>query len=118
MRQNNSPKDISWIDDLNGLAEGLKALGHSSRLEILYQLAMRDRCCGADICDCLPLAQSTISQHLDILRKTGLIDWQQQGNRSIYTLNPERLAELGEALISLADGQACSKKTKSDILKS
>ena len=84
------------------LADALKALGHPSRLEIMRQLALRNRCCGGDFCDCLPLAQSTISQHLDMLKSVGLVDWQQEGTRSIYTLNRARLAELARSLEGMA----------------
>lgn len=85
------------------IANALKALAHPSRLEIMRQLAMRDRCCGGDFCGCLPLAQSTISQHLEMLKSVGLVDWQQEGTRSIYTLNRARLAELARLLEGLAE---------------
>lgn len=89
------------------LADALKALGHPSRLEILRQLARRERCCGGDFCTCLPLAQSTISQHLDLLKSVGLVNWHQEGTRSIYTLNRARLMELGMALTDLAGNGDC-----------
>jgi DNA-binding transcriptional ArsR family regulator len=89
------------------LAEVLKALGHPSRLEIIRQLALRERCCGGDFCDCLPLAQSTISQHLDILKQARLVHWQQQGTRSVYSLNREVFISLGKSLERLACADTC-----------
>jgi len=89
--------------DPGKLADALKALGHPSRIEIIRQLAIRDRCCSGDICNCLPLAQSTISQHIDLLKSVGLVDWQQQGNRSMYTLNREKLSELATRISALAE---------------
>jgi DNA-binding transcriptional ArsR family regulator len=87
---------------LDDLAEVMKALGHPSRVEIIRQLAIRDRCCSGDICGCMPLAQSTISQHIDMLKSVGLVDWKPQGNRSMYTLNRRRLAQVAEQIAAIA----------------
>lgn len=89
--------------DANSIAEAMKALGHPSRIEIIRQLAIRDRCCSGDICNCMPLAQSTVSQHIDLLKSVGLVDWQQQGNRSMYTLNRQKLTHLATLISELAD---------------
>jgi ArsR family transcriptional regulator len=94
--------EMKKTETQDSLADGLKALGHPARLEIVRQLVMRDRCCGGDFCECLSLAQSTISQHLELLKQTGIVERQQQGTRSIYTLNRPRLAMLSRALKELA----------------
>ena len=83
-------------------SEGLKALGHPVRLEIVRQLAARDRCCAGDFCSCLPLAQSTISQHLEMLLAAGIVNRRPEGTKSIFTLNRTRLNELVSALQQLA----------------
>lgn len=108
------------LDDENDLADALRALAHPSRLGIIKQLVLRDRCCGGDFCNCLPLSQSTISQHLDQLKQAGIVDWQQQGTRSIYTLNKERLLSLSNDLKALAQSERCltssnGKKHKSNL---
>lgn len=95
------------LDNDQALAYALKALGHPSRLSIIKQLVERDRCCGGDFCDCLPLSQSTISQHLDLLKQAGIVEWHQQGTRSIYTLNKQRLVSLSEDLLALAQCGHC-----------
>ncbi len=87
------------------LANALKALGHPARLEIIRQLAARERCCGGDFCKTLPLAQSTISQHLEMLRAVGLVDWRAEGTRSIYSLNKSRLATVCEQLAIVSASQ-------------
>lgn len=89
-------------DQAKVLAARLKALSHPVRVEIIRQLAMRDHCCGGDFCACLPLAQSTISQHLEMLRNAGIVEWRQQGTRSLYTLNREALDELAGQVRGLA----------------
>jgi ArsR family transcriptional regulator len=75
-------------------AERLKALGHPVRLAIVRALAERRCCCCADVCSGLPLAQSTVSQHLKVLKEAGLIIFRRDGVRSSYVLNPDALAAL------------------------
>ena len=75
-------------------AERLKALGHPVRLAIVRALAERSCCCCADVCSGLPLAQSTVSQHLKVLKDAGLISFRRDGVRSAYVLNPAAFAAL------------------------
>jgi ArsR family transcriptional regulator len=74
-------------------AERLKALGHPVRLAIVRALAERT-CCCADVCSRLPLAQSTVSQHLKVLKEAGLISFRRDGVRSSYVLNAAAFAAL------------------------
>lgn len=83
-------------DDL--LALRLRALGHPARLAILRALARADRCHCGEIVRGLPLAQSTVSQHLKILKEAGLIDGTVEGPRSCYCLDREALAGTLSAL--------------------
>lgn len=76
------------------LARLAKALGHPARVAILRLLLARGECiCGA-ICDQLPLAQSTISQHLKTMKDAGLIQGEVDGPRICYCVNPAGLARL------------------------
>ena len=88
------------------MAEGFKALSHPSRLEIIRKLSGQDHCCAGDFCCCMPIAQSTVSQHLEMLKSAGIIEWKAQGTKSIYTLNRTRLNELVSALQQLAADDA------------
>ena len=63
------------MSDDETAAERLKALGHPVRLAIVRALAERSRCCCADVCSGLPLAQSTVSQHLKVLKEAGLVSF-------------------------------------------
>ena len=76
----------------------LKALGHPVRLAIVRELARRSCCCCGDVCGELPLAQSTVSQHLKVLREAGLISFRREGVRSSYVLNREAFAALRSEL--------------------
>lgn len=96
------PKRTSQVDD--EAAERLKALGHPVRLAIVRALAERSACCCADVCSRLPLAQSTVSQHLKVLKDAGLISFRRDGVRSSYVLNPTAFTALRadiEALVAL-----------------
>lgn len=74
-------------------AEFAKALGHPARIAILEILARRDTCICGDITDQLPLAQSTVSQHLKALKSAGIIKGEIDGVRTCYCLDEENLAE-------------------------
>ncbi len=77
------------------LAELLKALSHPARVAILRELAKRDTCICGEIVEVLPLAQSTVSQHLKELINVGLIKGTVDGLKSCYCLNPEKMELLG-----------------------
>jgi ArsR family transcriptional regulator len=70
-----------------------KALAHPVRLQIVSKLRQIDRCVCGQIVNSLPLAQSTVSQHLKILRQSGLIRGEVEGLTTCYCLNAETLAE-------------------------
>ena len=69
------------------LAEFAKALAHPARIAILKVLAQRNECICGEIVEVLPLAQSTVSQHLKELKNAGLINGTVDGPRSCYCIN-------------------------------
>lgn len=83
-----------------------KALGHPARIAILRLLAARNTCFCGDITEILPLAQSTVSQHLKALKSAGLIKGTIEGTRTSYCLNPDGIKELKHLLSSLSDDLA------------
>lgn len=89
---NGSISSSSHEDTL--LAGFAKALGHPVRVRIVRFLLERDRCMCGQICDELPLAQSTVSQHLKVLKEAGLITGDIDGPRVCYSPNPEAIAQL------------------------
>ena len=76
------------------LARLAKALGHPARVKILRVLLERDDCMAGAISDELPLAQSTVSQHLKVLREAGLIHGEVDGTRICYCADPARVERL------------------------
>ena len=71
-----------------------KAIGHPARIQILRLLARRDTCVCGDIVEELPLAQSTVSQHLKVLKEAGLIRGEVDGPRVCYCIEPRALRRL------------------------
>ena len=70
-----------------------KALAHPVRIHIVAHLKQLNRCVCGQIVDSLPLAQSTVSQHLKILKESGLVRGVVEGPRTCYCLDPEIVAE-------------------------
>jgi ArsR family transcriptional regulator len=88
------------------LAALAKALGHPARVRILRLLLARDACVCGEIVAELPLAQATVSQHLKILRDSGLVQGEVDGPRVCYCVDRSRLGALG-ALV----GELCAAST-------
>jgi ArsR family transcriptional regulator len=75
------------------------AIAHPARVQIVRLLIGRESCVCGEIVDCLPLAQSTVSQHLKILKESGLIQGKVDGPKVCYCINPEQLERL-KALVA------------------
>lgn len=73
------------------LADIAKALSHPARIQILKILTEMNACMCGDIVDLLPLAQSTVSQHLKELKRVGLIKGDIDGPKVCYCVNPDNL---------------------------
>jgi ArsR family transcriptional regulator, arsenate/arsenite/antimonite-responsive transcriptional repressor len=84
------------------LARLAKALGHPARIRMLRLLAGQTRCFYGSLADEFPLAASTVSQHLRILRDAGLVQGEVDGPRTCYCINRERLARATALLQDLA----------------
>ncbi len=78
-----------------------KALGHPARVQIMRLLVRRDACICGDIVDELPLAQSTVSQHLKVLKDAGLIRGDIDGPRVCYCVEPRTMRRLKALVGSL-----------------
>ena len=95
------PPETAVPPDDGTLATMAKALGHPARIAILRHLARRDTCVTGDLVHQLPLAQSTISEHLRILREAGLIQGEIDGPRTRYCLDQTGLATLHAGIDTL-----------------
>jgi ArsR family transcriptional regulator len=101
------PEDVADVRPVEGpgadveLAGLAKALGHPARVQILRLLVRRQACVCGDIVDLLPLAQSTVSQHLKVLKDAGLIRGEISGPRTCYCIEPRALRRLKALIGSL-----------------
>jgi ArsR family transcriptional regulator len=87
-----------------------KALAHPARIRILRLLQATPGCIGGDIVGAVGLAQSTVSEHLRILKAAGVITGEIDGPRVCYALNPMAFAPLAELIMGLTpppDGACC-----------
>jgi ArsR family transcriptional regulator len=81
----NKKEEFSVKDQ--SLAAFAKAISHPARIAILTVLARKNECICGEIVEILPLAQSTVSQHLKELKNAGLINGSVDGPRSCYCIN-------------------------------
>ena len=87
-----------------------KALAHPARIRILRLLQATPGCIGGDIVGAVGLAQSTVSEHLRILKSAGVITGEIDGPRVCYALNPAALTPLADLIMGLTpppDGACC-----------
>lgn len=82
-------------------AELMKALGHPARIAIIELLAERETCICGDITEELPLAQSTVSQHLKALKIAGIIKGEVDGVRVCYCLDEGGIREIADLFTPL-----------------
>jgi predicted transcriptional regulator len=80
-----------FAENLDHLALICKALAHPARIRILKHLLQTNRCICNEIVRILPLAQSTVSQHLKSLKQAGLIQGETDGPATCYCVNKDVL---------------------------
>jgi ArsR family transcriptional regulator len=83
------------------IADLAKAMAHPARLRILQLLARTSGCIGGDIVEAVGLAQSTVSEHLRILKAAGVITGEIDGPRVCYALDPAALTALTDFIATL-----------------
>lgn len=79
--------------DVDDLAHMCKALSHPARVQLLRHLIEYGGCYFGSLADVLPLAPSTISKHVSILKDAGLIEGSADVQRVCYCVNQERLQQ-------------------------
>jgi DNA-binding transcriptional ArsR family regulator len=92
------------MDFAMSLAHSLKALADEKRLKILGMLLGSDLCVGA-LAKHLSISKPAVSQHLRILRKTGLVRGEKRGYWTHYMVDRRALVQIAEALIELSTKQ-------------
>ena len=98
-------KTTVFTDQQQQLARLAKALAHPARVAIIELLASRTTCISGDIAAELPLARTTVTQHLQELKAAGLIRGEVDGLTVCYCLDTKVLAQ-AQALFGALFAQA------------
>ncbi len=78
----------------NELAQAAKVLAHPARIAILEYISKQDSCICTDLVDEIGLAQPTISQHLNEIKKIGLLKGTFEGKNLCYCIDQEMWSQL------------------------
>jgi len=76
--------------DYREIAEYMRALSHPTRIAMVVDLLDGKKCVG-NLEELVKAPQPNISQHLSLLKLTGVVDWQQEGRRRCYFLKDPKL---------------------------
>jgi ArsR family transcriptional regulator, arsenate/arsenite/antimonite-responsive transcriptional repressor len=85
----------------------LRALGNPARFRIVRILAARNACVCGDLVEDLPLAQSTVSEHLKVLKDAGIVQGTIEGPNTCYCLDPVALRFLLGVFEALGQVHCC-----------
>jgi DNA-binding transcriptional ArsR family regulator len=111
-------KHLDFDTETNAIAEICKALGHPTRMQIMTLLWKKNnRTCG-EIVALIPLAQSTISKHLLELKKANLLNVKNEGKKTIYSIEVDKIQILKKYLTNYLSNRAISYEKESTALKS
>ncbi|MDY6800816.1 MAG: metalloregulator ArsR/SmtB family transcription factor [Bacteroidota bacterium] len=94
MRKMTHKKSSLFEEDLQRIAELSRVMSHPARLAILRYLAQCKTCISGDISKEIPLSRTTVSQHLQELKKVGLIKGQIEGLKVNYCLCEDCIKDL------------------------
>ena len=87
--------------DVAADANRLKALGHPVRLGIAIALARTPETCACDFADVIEVSQPTVSEHLRVLRKAGIVTTKRRGTQICYSLDPSAVRQIRSMLSAL-----------------
>ena len=96
-----TPVTVPTDTDPRELADLAWAIAHPARVSIVRLLIRRQTCVCGEIVGELPLAQSTVSQHLKILKESGLVQGEVDGPKVCYCINRQKLAQLKSLVAEL-----------------
>ena len=101
-----------FTSEQNALADLAKALGHPARIAIIQYLLQAKKCINSELVIELGLAQAAVSQHLQELKKTGIICGNISGNSLCYCIDTDNWNKISESFQSFFDKYPTTKKTK------
>jgi DNA-binding transcriptional ArsR family regulator len=81
-------------------ADFCKAMGNTARLQMLHVLRERPLTVS-EICQATNLPQGTVSRHLSVLRKVGVVDFRRLGNAKVYQITDDKIADVCDLVRSI-----------------
>ncbi|GAX88523.1 ArsR/SmtB family transcription factor [Effusibacillus lacus] len=88
--------------EFDKMAELFKALGDPTRLKIVSLLRVRD-CCVCELVPIFNISQPAVSKHMSRLKSVGLVKETRRGQWVFYSLNRDKIQDLGTLLDRLPD---------------
>ncbi len=80
-------------------AKKLKALGHPVRLKLLCLIAQHDDPCVSNLWQCIKQPQPVVSQHLSVLKESGIVTAEAQSTKRNYSITDPFIKSIVEALL-------------------
>ncbi|MFD2726131.1 ArsR/SmtB family transcription factor [Hyunsoonleella rubra] len=87
-----------YSEEINQMAMVAKVFAHPARIAILQYISKQESCICNDIVDEIGLSQPTISQHLQVINKAGLLKGNFEGKSICYCINIDQLQEFQKQL--------------------
>lgn len=111
-------KHLDFDTETKAIAEICKALGHPTRMQIMTLLwNENNRTCGEIVAQ-IPLAQSTISKHLSELKKIDLLKVKNEGKKTIYSIEVDKIQILKKYFTNYLSNRAISNEKEVTVVKS
>lgn len=100
-------KTLDQTADQSRTVARLRALANPVRFRIVQLLAARGTCVAGDLVEAFPLAQSTVSEHLAVLKAAGIVQGTIDGPHRCYCLDPAAMRTLADTFLALAQEPSC-----------
>lgn len=110
-------KQLDFDAQTKSIAEICKALGNPTRMQIMTLLWKNDNKTCGEIVAQIPLAQSTISKHLSELKKANLLHVKNEGKKTIYSIEVDKIHTLKKYFTNYLSNRAISDEKESTVIK-
>ena len=108
-------KSKLWYFSMEDITKSLKSIADPKRFQIINLLLKYDLCVGA-LANHLEISKAAVSQHLQILRKAGLVKGEKRGYWTHYSVERAVLHEIATGLIEIADQAPSSENICGKIM--
>lgn len=110
-------KRLNFDIETNAIAEICKALGHPTRMHIMTILWKQNHITCGEIVEQIPLAQSTISKHLSELKKANLLHIKNEGKKTIYSIEIDKILLLRKYFTTYLSSKTLSSQKEKEIIQ-